>query len=169
MDAGHCASKILQSAIPVEVGDGEPCNSKDTRDVDGLEITEVPKNDHIGIRASPPKKVMGSLAKLKCNYTIACSMGNKQEKLEAIVQKENYDIDAITKTYWDDLYNWSAARDGYTLFGRDRLGRRGGEIAVDVRDCFDCLEFNDYKDRVECLRVRIGEGQQGRCHGGSLL
>lgn len=91
MDAGHCASKILQSAIPAEVGDGEPCNSKDTRHMDGLEITEVPKNGHIGIRASPPKKVMGSLAKLKCNNTIVCSMGNKQEKLGVVVQQENYE------------------------------------------------------------------------------
>ncbi|GAB0206371.1 mitochondrial enolase superfamily member 1 [Grus japonensis] len=38
---------------------------------------------------------MGSVAQLKCIYTNACSMGNKQEELEAIVQQENYDIVAI--------------------------------------------------------------------------
>ena len=45
-------------------------------------------------------------------YTSACSMGNKQEELEAIVQQENYDIVAITETWWDDSHNWSAAMDG---------------------------------------------------------
>ncbi|KAK4822022.1 hypothetical protein QYF61_006870 [Mycteria americana] len=33
----------------------------------------------------------GSIAQLKCIYTNACSMGNKQEELEAVVQQENYD------------------------------------------------------------------------------
>lgn len=66
MVVGRFASKVLLSAIPVKVGDGETCYSKDKRDIGGLEITEVPKNGHIGIRVSTPKKLMGSLAKLKC-------------------------------------------------------------------------------------------------------
>ncbi|GAB0204069.1 mitochondrial enolase superfamily member 1 [Grus japonensis] len=43
---------------------------------------------------------MGSVAQLKCIYTNAHSMGNKQEELEAIVQQENYDIVAIRETRW---------------------------------------------------------------------
>ena len=39
--------------ISVEAGDGEPCDSKDTRVIDVLETTEVPENGHVGIRASP--------------------------------------------------------------------------------------------------------------------
>ncbi|KAK4829638.1 hypothetical protein QYF61_005849 [Mycteria americana] len=57
---------------------------------------------------------------LKCLYTNARSMGNKQEELEAIVHQENYDMVAITETWWDDSHNWSAAMDGYKLFRRDR-------------------------------------------------
>ncbi|KAK4811271.1 hypothetical protein QYF61_023323 [Mycteria americana] len=64
-------------------------------------------------------------AQLKCLYTNARSMGNKQEELEAIVHQENYDMVAITETWWDDSHNWSAAMDGYKLFRRDRRGRRG--------------------------------------------
>ena len=82
-------------------------------------------------------------------------MGNKQEELEAIVQQENYDIVAIMETWWDDSHNWSAAMDGYKLFRRDRQGRRGGGVALYVRECFDCLELDDGDDRVECLWVRI--------------
>ncbi|KAK4828900.1 hypothetical protein QYF61_001458 [Mycteria americana] len=82
-------------------------------------------------------------------------MGNKQEDLEAIVQQENYDMVAIMETWWDDSHNWSVTIDGYKLFRRDRQGRRGGGVALYVRECFDCLELNDGDDRVECLWVRI--------------
>ena len=69
------------------------------------------------------KKVTWSTAQLKCLYTNACSMGNKQEELEVIVQLENYDIAAIRETWWDDSFNRSAAMDG---FRRGKQGRRGG-------------------------------------------
>ena len=39
------------------------------------------------------------------DYTNACSMGNKQEELEAIVQQENYDVVAIVEAWWDDSHN----------------------------------------------------------------
>ena len=127
----------------MEVGDGDPCSSKDARVIDVLETTKTPENGQVGIRASPLKKVAGSIAQLKCIYTNAHSMGNKQEELEAIVQLENYDIVAIMETWWDDSHNWSAAMDGYKLFRRDRQGRRGGGVALYVRECFDRLELND--------------------------
>ncbi|KAK4831824.1 hypothetical protein QYF61_019347 [Mycteria americana] len=94
-------------------------------------------------------------AQLKCLYTNARSMGNKQEELEAIVHQENYDMVAIMETWWDDSHNWSAAMDGYKLFRRDRRGRRGGGVALYVRECLDSLELDDGDDRVECLWVRI--------------
>ncbi|KAK4810539.1 hypothetical protein QYF61_004502 [Mycteria americana] len=94
-------------------------------------------------------------AQLKCLYTNARSMGNKQEELEAIVHQENYDMVAITETWWDDSHNWTAAMDGYKLFRRDRRGRRGGGVALYVRECLDSLELDDGDDRVECLWVRI--------------
>jgi len=86
---GWCAREVLRSAVSVEEGDGEPCNSKDTRFIDVLETTEVPENAHIGIRTSPPKKVVGSIPQMKCIYINAHSTGSKQEELEAIVQREN--------------------------------------------------------------------------------
>ncbi|KAK4810488.1 hypothetical protein QYF61_004268 [Mycteria americana] len=94
-------------------------------------------------------------AQLKCLYTNARSMGNKQEELEAIVHQENYDMVAITETWWGDSHNWTAAMDGYKLLRRDRRGRRGGGVALYVRECLDSLELDDGDDRVECLWVRI--------------
>lgn len=60
----------------------------------------------------------GQLAQLKCIYTNARSMGNKQEELEAIVQQGNYDIVAITETWWEDSHEWSAVIDGFFFFLR---------------------------------------------------
>ncbi|GAB0205338.1 maestro heat-like repeat-containing protein family member 7 [Grus japonensis] len=147
MFEGQCASEVLPSApqcaeytgahlkcpctnvrstlaISVEVGNRDPRSSKDAKIDDVLETTEVPENSHIGIRASPPKKMSGSIAKLNCVYTNACSMGNKQEELEAIVQLENYDIVAITETWWDDTHNWSATMDGSS----ERIGKEGEAV-----------------------------------------
>ncbi|PKU36248.1 mitochondrial fission process protein 1 [Limosa lapponica baueri] len=142
---GKNTSKILQSVISVEAGDG---GSKDMRGKDRSEHNQV------GMRAHPPEKVAGQLAQLKCIYMNACSMGNKQEELEAIVQQENYDIVAITETWWEDSHNWSAAIDAYQLWRRDRHGRRGG-VPLYVRDRFECLELNNVNDSVECSWVRI--------------
>lgn len=73
--------------------------------------------------------------------TNACSVGSKKEELEAIAQQENYDIVTITETWWDDLHNCSAAMDGFKLFGRDRIGRRGGEVALYVRSILIILNL----------------------------
>jgi len=43
-----------------------------------------------------------SIAQLKCVYTNASSMGNKQEELEAIIQQDSYDLVAFTEMWWDD-------------------------------------------------------------------
>ena len=60
------------------------------------------------------------MTQLKCIYTNARSMGNKQEELEVTVQQANYDLVALTETWWDNSHDWSAVMDGYKLFRRDR-------------------------------------------------
>ncbi|KAK4815341.1 hypothetical protein QYF61_000173 [Mycteria americana] len=142
-------SQLTEWKVSLAVPVLRSCRSNNIRTM------EMPENGHVGIRASPPKKLVGSITQLKCICTNAHSMGNKQEELEAIVQQENYDIVAITETWWDDSHNWSAAMDGYKLFRRDGQGRGGGWVALYVRECFDCLELNDCDDRVECLWLRI--------------
>jgi len=89
MCKGQCARQVLWSAVSVEVGDEEPCGSKGARVIEVLEPTEAPENSHIAIEAFPPRKGVGSTALLKCIYTNACSVGNKQEELEAIMQQDN--------------------------------------------------------------------------------
>jgi len=78
-------------------------------------------------------------AQLKCIYTSAYSMGNKQEELEAIVWQANNDLVAVAETWWNHSHDWSAAMDGYNLFRKDRKGRRCACMAVYVRECFKAL------------------------------
>jgi len=146
LSEGRCSSEVLQSTVSVKVEDGDPCGSKDARFIDALESMEAPENGHVEIRASPTKKVVGSIGQLKSIYTNAYSMGNKQEELEAIVQQEKYNIIAITETWWDELHNWNAAIH-YKLFRRSRQGRRGDGVAQYIRESFDYLELNDGDDK----------------------
>ena len=78
----------------VKEEDVTPLCRKNTKVGVRLVATETPEYGQEGIRASPTQKV----AELRCIYTSACSMDNKQEKLEAIVQSENYYIVAIMET-----------------------------------------------------------------------
>lgn len=56
MVMGWCVGKVHLSAIPVEVGDGEPRGSRGTRDIGRLEVTKVLGNGHAGIRVLSQKR-----------------------------------------------------------------------------------------------------------------
>ncbi|KAK4810710.1 LOW QUALITY PROTEIN: hypothetical protein QYF61_007684, partial [Mycteria americana] len=141
--AGYAGAQPKSNGV--ELGDTEAIGAK----------REMPVKHLKAHKGCSSMKETWTTAQLKCLYTNARSMGNKQEELEAIVHQENYDMVAITETWWDDSHNWSAAMDGYKLFRRDRRGRRGGGVALYIRECLDSLELDDGDDRVECLWVRI--------------
>ncbi|RMC22179.1 hypothetical protein DUI87_03052 [Hirundo rustica rustica] len=82
-------------------------------------------------------------------------MGNKKEELEAMVQQQSYDVVAITETWWDESHGWSTALNGYKLFRRDRQGRRGGGMALYIKQTFDTVGIETKEDGVECLWVKI--------------
>ncbi|KAJ7402610.1 hypothetical protein BTVI_84811 [Pitangus sulphuratus] len=77
-------------------------------------------------------------------------MRNKQEKLEALVQSQRFDIIDINETWWDETCDWIALLDGYRLFRRDRQGRRGGGVELCV------IEF------IECMELTVGNGTAER-------
>ena len=92
-----CASKIPQSCVLVKVEDDSPFCRKNTRVGVRLVAVETPEYGHEGIRTSATQKE----AQFRCLYANTRSMGNKEEKLEAIVPLESYDIIAITETWWN--------------------------------------------------------------------
>jgi len=59
-------------------------------------------------------------AQMKCLYTNARSMGNKQEELEATMLLESYNLITLTESWWDESHGRRAAIDGYRLFRTDR-------------------------------------------------
>ena len=72
---------------------------------------------------------------------------------------------ALTKTWWDHSHDWSAVMDGYKLFRRDAQGRKGGDVALYVKDCFEVEELGFGNDKVECLWVKI----KGKACRGDIL
>ncbi|RMC21514.1 hypothetical protein DUI87_02380 [Hirundo rustica rustica] len=118
------------------------------------------EGDAAGLSGSRPKggkpeSGVKSVAQLKCMYTNARSMGNKQKELEAMVQQQSYDVVAIMETWWDDSHGWSTALDGYKLFRRDRKGRRGGGVALYIKKAFDAIGIETNEDGVECLWIHF--------------
>jgi len=90
---------------------------------------------------------------LKCLYTNAHRMENKQEELKICVQSEGHDLVAITETWWDNSHDWHAVLDGYKLFRKDRPTGRGRGVALYVREQLKCIELclGADKERVESL------------------
>ena len=114
-----------------------------------------------GSREGSTDTAMRMIAKLKCLYTNACSMGIKQEELETVEQLEKYDLIAIMETWWDESHSWNTLiedfSEGNRLFRRDRQGRRGGGVALYVRRWIDCeqLCLRNSHNPVKCLWVKI--------------
>lgn len=97
-----------------------------------------------------------------CFYTKAHRMGKKQEELEATMLLES--SVAITDTSWGEFHDWSVAVDGYRLFIRDRKGRRGRGVALDIqtRIKHEELPLKNSQEQVESLWVKIRErGNKG--------
>ena len=93
-------------------------------------------------------------------------MGNKQEELEAIVQQGSYDLVTITEMWWDNSHDWHVVMEGYIHFRKDRPTRRGGGVALYVREQLQCVELGLGADeRVESLWVRI----KGQAHMGDVI
>jgi len=77
--------------------------SKSCRDELGApEVVEANKEVSVkhprGNKGCSSVKVTWPTAQIKHLYTNACSMGNKQEELEATVLLESYDLIALTET-----------------------------------------------------------------------
>ena len=112
------------------------------------------EGDAAGLSGSSPKggkAELGvkSVAQLRCLHTNAHSTGNKQEELEAMGQQQSCDVVTITETWWGDSHSWGAALDGHKLFRRDRKGRRGGGVALYIREAFDAIGIESNDDGVE--------------------
>ena len=74
---------------------------------------EVPTRHHCGkIPQTLSRKATCWAASVKCLYTNADRIGNKDEELEICVQLQAYNHVGITETAWDGSYDWHVATEG---------------------------------------------------------
>ena len=96
-------------------------------------------------------------------YTNCRSILNKIDLLRGLACVEKFDIIALTETWLDmsgKVFNPEVKIDGYTLFYKDRENRRGGGVALYVRDTLQCCINSKIKtdNKTESLWVDIKEG-----------
>ncbi|RMC02429.1 hypothetical protein DUI87_20821 [Hirundo rustica rustica] len=99
-----------------------------------------------------------------------CSMGLFRDLLDKMVCVDKYVMkkyawnalvclllhmsdQAPSVAMWDDSHGWSNALNGYKLFRRDRQGRRGGGMALYIKQTFDTVGIETKEDGVEYLWV----------------
>ena len=109
LEGEGCACKTPWSCALVKEDDDSPLCRKNMRAGMRLVAVEAPECCHEGIRVTATCKE----TELRYLYTNACSMGNKEEELEAIVCSESYDIVAVMEMWWNDSHSWSAVMEGY--------------------------------------------------------
>lgn len=95
MFEGQSASQVLQCAVSMEAGDGDPCGSTAKRIIDVLETMNVPENGHVGKGLFQRGGGIGNPTEMQLHQ---CPLhGHQQEKeLEATVHQESCDIMAST-------------------------------------------------------------------------
>lgn len=72
------------------------------------------------------------------------------------VQLQGYDFTGIREMWWDGSCGWTVAMEGYRLFRKDRLGRRGRRVALYMTEQLECMEF--------CLEMDDEAEGSGQCH-----
>lgn len=99
---------------------------------------------------------------LKCLYTNAQSMGNKQEELQVCVCLQTSDLTGITDTWLDGSHNWNVGIDRYKLFRKDRQRKSGGSVALYINDQLQLMKLHVGMDEelTESLRFRV-KGKAG--------
>lgn len=78
-------------------------------------------------------------------------------RMKATEQLENHGLIAITETWWDKSPKCNAEIEGYTLFRRDKQGRRGERVALYLKKWIDSKELplKNNHEQVESLWGKI--------------
>ena len=88
--------------------------------------------------------------------TNARSLNNKMEELEDKVDGEEYDIVAVSETWFKEESNWRTGLEGYKVYRCDRKERRGGGgVAIWVKDSIASRERGDMKEGTCCRSGQV--------------
>ena len=71
------------------------------------------------------KGIVGDRKELRGLYANARSLANKMGELELLMYEEDFDFVGISETWFDSSHDWLATIQGYSLYRRDREGKKG--------------------------------------------
>ena len=115
-----------------------------TERVCGKEISTVRANSIIGHRSKRTGGKKGdSLSVYYANYR---SIHNKTNDLKALISSNNPDIICLTETFTKTTSKHLVAEiniPGYNLHKYDRTGKRGGGVAIYIRNSITCHYRSD--------------------------
>ena len=99
---------------------------------------------------------------MKVYYTNSRSVRNKIDLLRATVCTENIDIIAITESWLDmseKILLPEIQIQGYNIFHKDRVGRKGGGVVLYARDTLQCCINKSVKtnNNTESIWIDIKE------------
>ena len=86
--------------------------------------------------------------KLNIFYINARSLKNKMEELEAKVDKEEYNIVAVSETWFKEESNWRTRLESYKVYRCDRKEGIGGGGVIWVKDSNVSRERSDIKEGI---------------------
>lgn len=86
------------------------------------------------------------------------SLINKLDEFHSTVLLNDADVAVVTETWFSEAHPLTALEvDGYNVFSKHRQERRGGGVAIFVRDSIQCRQLTEYTvpDEIECLWIQI--------------
>jgi exonuclease III len=129
----------------------------------GSEVTDSFRNDVVFSEECNVPSIEGGITRtelkditLKVMYFNAQSIINKRNEFEVLVDEYKPDIIGISETWANDQILEAELRlDGYYIFRRDRVGKRGGGVLLYVANSIKSKERKidetaDFKEYINC-------------------
>ena len=100
-----------------------------------------------GIQGNTPK------SEIKCVCLNARSIINKKTELNIMVDDIKSDIIGITESWANnDITNAELGLEGYVMFRKDRIGRRGGGVLLYIKDTIPAYMKHSYRRKQIVMR-----------------
>ena len=107
------------------------------------------------------KVIQGSTSKeeIKCVCLNARSIINKKNELNIMVDEIKPHIIGITESWANnDITDAELGLEGYVMFRKDRIGRRGGGVLLYIKETIPAYEVQlkeeaDYNEAIWCKLV----------------
>ena len=107
------------------------------------------------------KGIHGSTSKeeIKCVCLNARSIINKKDELNIMVDDIKPHIIGITESWANnDITDAELGLEGYAMFRKDRMGRRGGGVLLYIKDTIPAVQLQEEADCNEAIWCKLVTG-----------